>query len=52
MEHQTPDPKVTLTFQLPYSLQERLRAEAAKRTTPARKVTVSEIIRELIDTAC
>jgi hypothetical protein len=52
MNHEKPEPKVLVTFQLPVSLQERLQAEAAKRTTPVRKVTVSEVLRELIDTAC
>ena len=47
-----PDGKVTITFQLPVSLQERLYAEAAKRSTPVRKVTVSELLRELIDKGC
>ena len=47
-----PEGKTTITFQLPVSLQERLYAEAARRSTPVRKVTVSEVLRDLIDKGC
>ena len=46
------DPKVLLTFQLPVSLRERLVAEAERRTTTVRTVTISEVLRDLIDKAC
>jgi hypothetical protein len=46
------EPKVLVTFQLPVSLQERLQAEAERRTTPVRRVTVSEVLRDLIDKGC
>lgn len=46
------DYKVLITFQLPNSLRARLLAEAERRTTPVRTVTVSEVLRDLIDKGC
>lgn len=37
---------------LPHDLYDRLKAAAESRSTPVRKVTMTEIIRELIDTSC
>ena len=46
------DPKVLVTFQLPLSFRERLVAEAERRSTPIRRVTISEVLRDLIDKGC
>lgn len=46
------DPKVLVTFQLPVSLKDRLYAEAERRSDAVRRVTISEVLRDLIDKGC
>lgn len=46
------DPKTPITFVLPSSLRDRLEREAERRSTVVRKVTISEVLRDLIDKGC
>jgi len=43
---------VTVSLRLPVELHARLVQECNRRSTPVRKVTMTDVLRELIDKGC
>lgn len=52
MKQVTDDTQIAVTIRLPKSLHDRLQAEAERRSSEIRKVSMVEVVRQAIDSVC